>query len=442
MEPKVEELKIKLHSNVHPKTTYHLDTLEQNFKNKRIKLYRCSMDLNKRIKMTRHPVLTAYYTAFLEHYPAILSPDILWMLILEGFSRHVKLNSEKLKHKFIKSNSDKIVVKQDPKGDKSINKTSSQRWGDIFKDFVESSKEYIDSTILHLFTPYFSTTTEEIEYSCQLNIMSIISPYVTFIKKYGGCCCGGCAFPYIKLLGTLQDFKQLRIKTEGLKGFLIDDWIDKILNIIDKIIETKKGKIDYKFWDNMITNQKREYTDELEKKVSDAHEAKKYEKIEIFGWIFDFFPFKEVTYSKEITKEELLKIKSYNPDLYNKYLQHASKYLSEKEYDLLVSNDEEINDHIFNRILKKRGIINGEYDSLFRNDVEVYEDSNFYILPEEMIELDATYRNSKGQTAELGIKTGFIGYSLDDVHAFKPEIGWYFYIKNDPYNLIKSVKFN
>ena len=144
MEPKVEELKIKLHSNVHPKTTYHLDTLEQNFKNKRIKLYRCSMDLNKRIKMTRHPVLTAYYTAFLEHYPAILSPDILWMLILEGFSRHVKLNSEKLKHKFIKSNSDKIVVTQDPKGDKSINKTSSQRWGDIFKDFVESSKEYIN----------------------------------------------------------------------------------------------------------------------------------------------------------------------------------------------------------------------------------------------------------------------------------------------------------
>ena len=403
----VEELKIRLHSNVRPKTTYHLDTLEQNFKYNNIKLHNCSMNLNKRIQMTDHPVLKAYYTAFLEHYPVIVSPDILWVLILEGFSRHVRLNSEKLKNKFIKSGKDNIIITQEPNGDKNINKVSSKRWGDIFKDFVESSKEHIDPTVLHLFTPYFSTTTEEIEYACQLNIMSIIIPYVTFIKPFVGTnCCAGCAFPYIRLQGTLQDYKQLRIKIEGLKGFLIDDWVDKLLSIIDKIIETKKGNIDKKFWDNMITNKKREYSNELTKMVSDAHEAKRYEKIEIFGWIFDFFPFKNDTIIKPLNKDDI------------KRLKHTIKrygYYKQPEY--------------------------GEADSLVRNDIEIYDNSNFGILPGEMIDIDATYKNSKGQKAELGIKTGFLGYSLDEDHAFKPEIGWYFYVKNDPHNLIKLIKY-
>ena len=81
-------------------------------------------------------------------------------------------------------------------------------------------------------------------------------------------------------------------------------------------------------------------------------------------------------------------------------------------------------------------------DTLIRNHIEIYNDSNFSILPEEMINLDATYINRKEQKAELGIKTGFIGYSLDDVHAFKPEIGWYFYIKNYPHDIVKKIKFN
>lgn len=213
--------------------------------------------LKKKIKMTEHPVLTAYYTAFLEHYPVIVSPDILWMLILEGFNRHVRLNSEKLKSKFVKKNDDKIVIVQQPNGDKNINKVSAKRWGDIFTEFIEQSKEYIDGTVLHLFTPYFSTTTEDIEYSCQLSIMSIILPYVTFVKKFKSRgVCGACAFPYIKLQGTLQDYKQLKLIVQGLKGYLIDDWLKQINLIIDKIIETKKGNIDKKFWDNMITNKK------------------------------------------------------------------------------------------------------------------------------------------------------------------------------------------
>ena len=51
-----------------------------------INVHNCSMNLDKDIMMVDHPVLTGYYLAFLDHYPIVLSPDILWMLILQGFS--------------------------------------------------------------------------------------------------------------------------------------------------------------------------------------------------------------------------------------------------------------------------------------------------------------------------------------------------------------------
>ena len=390
----VEELKINMHLNIYPKTTYKLKYLYESFSELGIKLYRCSRELHEKIKITDHPVLTAYYTAFLEHYPFVLTPDILWMLILQGFSHHVRNNAKKLKNKFVKKSTEKIVITQRANGDKNINKVSSGRWGDIFSDFVEQSKEYIDGTVLHLFTPYFSTTTEEIEYACKLNTISIVSPYIKFVKKFERRMKGACGFPYIKLQGTLQDYKQLKIKVQGLKGYSIDDWIEKLLPIIDKIIETKKGNIDRKFWDNMITNQEREYTVFLSKGVSDAHPIRQTcKEIKIFGWIFEFFPFKVSVELYPRSKEDPL----YNEQPY------ATK------------------------------------EKLIRNDIKKYYDPNFNDLPEEMINIDSTYRDISGNTAELGIKTGFLGYSIDKDHAFKPEIGWYFYIKNDPFNLIKHI---
>jgi len=387
---KVEEFKINLHPDLKARKKYNFNLLFQNFNEKKINIYRCSMDSFKKIEICEHPVLTAYYLAFLDHYPVVLSPDILWMLILEGFSHHVKLNANILRNKFVKTNSKSIVITQSARGDNNINKVSENRWGDIFKNFVEQSKEKIDGTLLHLFTPYFSTTTTDIEYASQIAIVSIISPFVKFIKKFRPNISGGCGFPYINLQGALQDYKQLKIKVEGLKGYFIDDWVKKIMHIIDKIIETKKGNIDKHFWDNMITNQKREYSERVQMPSSSSFTTRKKIKIEIFGWIFDFFPYKNVF--------------------------EGVVQLSQEE--------------------QKDGLRHGKVYTLKRNDIKIYEDSNFDMLPDEMIELEANYRNRRSQTALIGIKSGFLGYSLNSKNEFKPEIGWYFYIKDDPFSLL------
>ena len=293
----------------------------------------------------------------------------------------------------MKVKTDNIVVTQKANGDTNFNNVSTDRWGDIFKDFVEKSKEYIDGAVLHLFTPYFSTTTSEIEYASQIAISSIALSYVKFVKKFKRPpMCGGCGFPYIKLQGTLQDYKQLKMKVEGLKGYLIDDWINKMLFNLNKIIETKQGKIDKKFWDNMITNKKREYFEKVLLPSAESHcLTEKKEEIQIFGWIFDFFPYK-------ILKKEGIGLKKI-----------GRQYYSFNSCDLLL------------------------------NDIKIYHNSDFEELPDEMLDIETKYRNRYGKTAELGIKTGFLGYSLNKNNEIQPEIGWYFYVKSDPHNLITKL---
>jgi hypothetical protein len=42
----------------------------------------------------QHPFIEAVHRAFADHYPLVLSPQAIWLLIAQGFSSHVNANSE------------------------------------------------------------------------------------------------------------------------------------------------------------------------------------------------------------------------------------------------------------------------------------------------------------------------------------------------------------
>lgn len=92
--------------------------------------------------------------------------------------------------------------------------------------------------MINLLTPCFTTSTPTIHIASQFAIMSAFKNYFKFVRIYGGC-----GFPYIKLQGTLLDYMQLKLKIQGLIGYEIDDWVNELIIIVDKIIETKQGKL-------------------------------------------------------------------------------------------------------------------------------------------------------------------------------------------------------
>jgi hypothetical protein len=48
-----------------------------------------------------HSFFNGMYQAYADHRPIVLSPDMIWLLISQGFARHVNANPEKLRHHFV-----------------------------------------------------------------------------------------------------------------------------------------------------------------------------------------------------------------------------------------------------------------------------------------------------------------------------------------------------
>src|SRR5262245_54738882 len=43
-----------------------------------------------------HPLIAAAVLAFKQHYPLVLSPDMIWLTILQGVAQHVQNHAAKL----------------------------------------------------------------------------------------------------------------------------------------------------------------------------------------------------------------------------------------------------------------------------------------------------------------------------------------------------------
>jgi hypothetical protein len=255
MESKIEEIKIEINKDLKPRADFHFDSLQSILStdvNAAIlstekKIYHCSSDLRAKkyvLGLQGLTVLQGYYKAYVNHIPICITPDILWMLIIQGFSRHIDLNSERLRNKLVQFEGKKTLSVD---GDeKSIDDITKEGWERTFKEFVEKIRKNAGGLMINLLTPCFTTTTPTIQVASQIAIMSAFKNYFKFVRMFGGC-----GFPYIKLQGTLLDYIQLKFKIEGLIGYEIDDWVNELIVIVDKIIETKQGKIDnnLRLWD-------------------------------------------------------------------------------------------------------------------------------------------------------------------------------------------------
>ena len=323
MEAKIEELKIELNPELKPRGSFKFTTLDsiiisdEDKENARYlstvkKIYFCSSKLNEPKYISNlegHPILKGYYQSYVNHMPVSINPDILWMLIVQGFSRHIDQNAEKLRNKFVNFDGKKELTVD---GDElTIEEITKEGWERTFKEFVEKIKENAGESMIKLITPSFSTTTPTIQVSSQIAIMSCFKNYFKFIRLWGGC-----GFPYINLEGTLNDYEELKRKVEKLMGYDIDDWIKELIIIIKKIVETKKGKIDIDFWKNMIINE-----EAMEPRGSG--ELTKVNNID--GWLLNFYPYYKIDDSFERC-EKLKRRKDFNKPIDVEHL----KYLPEE----------------------------------------------------------------------------------------------------------------
>lgn len=205
-----------------------------------------SMNENDKIEFNpNHAVFNGYVKAFKEHRPITISPDIFWLLIIQSFANHVNNNSERLRPMFVNfDGKQELTVKRENMTPESA---TLDDWNEIFNEFAIKISDFTGLEIKETLEPNFSTTTPITKAVGQLSIMNAMKEYF----DYHVIMCV-CAFPFIVVQGTVNDWQYIISKLENLRKFKLEDWVDKLIPIIQKIIDTKKGNIDTEFWNNMI----------------------------------------------------------------------------------------------------------------------------------------------------------------------------------------------
>ena len=215
--------------------------------------------------------------AYENHYPITVSPDMILILFLQGYSRFMEKYSEKFRNQYVNFEGKKeLSVKRNGI---TPEKATKEIWQGIVDEFTTKIKESVGEDIISNLESNFTTTKPVHLTTSQLSIMSSMKQYFTY--KVVMCVCG---ISSIKLEGSLEDWQKIKKKFEFLskKEFGLNWWTESLIPIINKIIETK-----------IYYSQNKDINYELRTFWKDMIRLKKgwaYEPTVIDGWIVKFIP--------------------------------------------------------------------------------------------------------------------------------------------------------
>lgn len=288
MENKQEnDLKIDLYPDKNPRVKIEKDVI--NPKKFSTNLSSLTPDVKLAYSETNVPILNGFYAAHGFHYPIRIKPDDIWLLIVQAFSYHVNNIAEKERNMFVNFEGKKTISIEYELD--NIDQVDKKIVEDFAIEINKKLKTYLGNEILETLTPNFSTTTKDSEIVCKISIMSTFQKFF----NYRMILCG-CGVPYLILEGNAEDYKKIISKANELKKYKFDWYINRIIPLIQKMVEAKEGKIDVEHFKNIV--QKVAKTIPVYRPSAIEPEYVEIDYLE--GWILKFFGFYEIDqYSRE-----------------------------------------------------------------------------------------------------------------------------------------------
>ena len=215
-----------------------------------------------------HSFFQGMYFAYADHRPFVISPDMIWLLISQGFARHVEANAEALRNRIVDFEG-KISLAVD--ANKVRLDSPAKEWEKIFPAFEEQIAKNTKNNIAELLTSAFSTTTPAQRIASTITLMEAVEPYFEYVTFRIVC-----GIPDITLMGTPEDWQQILDKTKQLDAYGLKWWTKELEPILKEILRSAQGKVDKNFWRNMFK----------------YHDSEKYGAGKVIdGWIVAFYPY-------------------------------------------------------------------------------------------------------------------------------------------------------
>lgn len=212
--------------------------------------------------------------AYAEHRPLVLSPDMVWVLISQGFARYVNAHSETLRNQIVNHTGKMDLV---VKSDKDLLSEDAD-WEKLMGDFCAQIGEYTKADIAQTITADFSTTGITERITSQITLMETVKSYFDYVVHYIAC-----GIPTITLKGTPEDWRKVLEKTKRLEMFSgVEHWVQSLVPILTEFVKASEGKANQSFWQRMV---KKSNPAKLAGGGCDFRQP-----TELDGWILKFFP--------------------------------------------------------------------------------------------------------------------------------------------------------
>ena len=252
--------------------------------------YNLDTDEQEIFNVGKTSLIQGLIAAYKNHYPITISPDMIWILIMQGFSRFMEKYENLVRERFVN-----FTGKKDLKLERlqySPYNASKEVWDGIIKEFVQKIGNNVGKEVVDNLECDFSTTSAVAKVTSQVCIMSAMKQYFTYRVLMAGC-----GISSITLEGSTKDWEKIKSKLEFLSTKALKWWTKHLIPIIDNIITTKKyystyGQLNQElidFWKGMIRLKGK---------------GDLYDPHMINGWIVKFIP--NLSGEKPTIYEELL----------------------------------------------------------------------------------------------------------------------------------------
>ncbi|WP_427156943.1 DUF4419 domain-containing protein [Aliinostoc sp. HNIBRCY26] len=209
-----------------------------------------------------HSLAFAVHAAFSKHRPLLLTPDIIWITLAQGFAQHINNHAETLRSRFVRHQSkqelivETLQIPQQP-----------QHWSEAAQNWALLIRDHVGSDLYRLLECNFSTTTPITRTASHIVMMNSFQKYFDYAMT---CICG---IPEITLLGTVEDWQNICDRIPVMAEYDLDWWTARLMPICQEFVETASGRPSLLFWRSIYKPQA-VYGGEL-----------------ITGWLSDLFPY-------------------------------------------------------------------------------------------------------------------------------------------------------
>ena len=138
--------------------------------------------------------------AYAQHKSVTLSPDMIWLLISQGFARYVNAHAEALRPQLVDHDGKMSLVVQ---SDVDVLSEKAD-WPKLIGDFTAQIERYTTGDIGNTITANFSTTGLTERVASQITLMDAMKSYFEYVVVYIAC-----GIPSITLLGTPDDWREV-----------------------------------------------------------------------------------------------------------------------------------------------------------------------------------------------------------------------------------------